>query len=69
MKNYCIAKNVNFEDYPQSATKNDRPVTVTPEDHRVLIAEGVKIIDGMNASLPEGHKKFMVLGNLNVEDT
>ena len=67
MRHYCIAKNVNFEDHPQSATKNGRPITITPEDHRVLIARRAKIVDGVNASLPEGHKKFIVLENLNAE--
>ena len=41
VRNYCAAKNVNFEDHPQSVATNGRPVTVTPEDHKNLIAEGV----------------------------
>ena len=69
VKNYCAAKNVNFEDHPQSAAKNGRAVTVTLEDHKRLISEGVKIVEAVNASLLEGQKKFMVLGNLTAENT
>ena len=62
MRNYYIAKNVNFEDHPQSAAKNNRLVTVIPEDHRVLIAKGVKIVDGVNASPSEGAQEIHDVG-------
>ena len=68
VRNYCAAKNINFEDHPQSTSRNGRPVTVIPEDHKTLITEGVQILDGVNASLPTGHKQFKVLGNLNAEN-
>ena len=67
--NFCAAKNVNFDDHPQSEAKNGRPLTLTPEDHKRLIFEGVEILEGVNATLPDGHKKFTVLGNLTAEDT
>ena len=66
---FCAAKNVNFDDHPQSEAKNGRPLTLTPEDHKRLISEGVEILEGVNSSLPDGHKKFTVLGNLGAEDT
>ena len=68
MRNYCAAKNVNFEDHPQPAA-NGRPITVTPEDHKNLIVEGVQIVEEVNGNLPKGQKKFMVLVNLIAEDT
>ena len=69
VRNFCAAKNVNFDDHPQSEAKNGRPLTLTPEDHKRLISEGVEILEGVNAILPDGHKKFTVLGNLTAEDT
>ena len=63
VRNYCEAKHVNFEDHLWSESKNGRPITVTPEDHKQLIAEGVHIMEAVNLTLPEGMKKFAVLGN------
>ena len=69
VRNYCGAKNINFEDHPQSTAKNGRAITITPEEHKELIAKGVQIMEGVNATFPEDHKKFSVLGNLAAEDT
>jgi hypothetical protein len=69
IRNFCAAKNVDFDDHPQSEAKNGRPLTLTPEDHKRLISEGVEILEGVNVALPDGHKKFTVLGNLTAEDT
>ena len=41
VRNYCVAKYINFDDHPQSEAKSGRPITVMPEDHRELIAKGV----------------------------
>ena len=43
VRNYCAAKNINFDDHLQSKAKNGRAVTVTPEDHKLLTVEGVQI--------------------------
>jgi len=51
IRNFCVAKNVNFNDHPQSESKNGRPLTLTPEDHKRLISEGVEILEGLNADL------------------
>ena len=62
VRNFCVAKNVNFDDHPQYEAKNGRPLTLTPEDHKRLIFEGVEILEGVNDTLPDGHKKFTMLG-------
>ena len=69
VRNYCAAKNINFEDHPQSQAKNGGAITLTAEDHRNLISEGVEILDRVNATLPEGQHKFRVLRNLTAENT
>lgn len=42
---------------------------MTPEDHKELIAEGVQIVDEVNATLAGGHKKFSILENKKAKDT
>ena len=69
VRNYCVAKHINFEDHLQSESKNGRPITITPKDHQRLIAEEVQIMEAVNLSLPEGVKKFTVLENLAAPDT
>ena len=65
VRNYCAAHNINFDDHPQSQAKKGKTVTLTSEDHKDLISEGVGIVERVNAGLPEGHRKFNVLGNNN----
>lgn len=60
VRDFCAAKNVNFDDHPQFEASNGRPLTLTPEDHKRLIFRGVEILEGVNAALPDGHKKFSV---------
>ena len=69
VRNYCAAKNIDFDDHLQSEAKNGRAVTVTLEDHKNLIAKGVQIMEGVNATLADGLKKFTVLGNFTSSDT
>jgi len=69
VRNFCATKNVDFEEHPQSQQKNGRPIILTPEDHKRMIAEGVEIVQSVNGTLPDGHKEFTVLGNLQAEDT
>lgn len=52
VRNYCDAKNINFEDHPQSTATIEGPITVTSEDHKQLIAKGIQIVDRVNATLP-----------------
>ena len=54
---------------PSLRPLNGRPLSLTPEHHERLISEGVEILEGVNVALPDGHKKFTVLGNLTTEDT
>ena len=68
VRNFRVAKNVNFDDHPQSEAKNGRPDIITPKDHKCLINEGVEMSEGVNAFLPDGHKNFTMLGNLTTED-
>lgn len=69
VRNFCAAKNVNFDDHPQSEAKNGRSLTLTPHDHKRMINEGVQIVEDVNSSLPDDHKKFTILGNLTADDT
>lgn len=69
IKNYFASKNINFEDHLQSESKNRRPITITPKDHKQLIAERVQIMEAVNATLLEGVKKFALLENLAAQDT
>lgn len=69
IRHYCAAKSVSFENHPQFASKNGRHVTVTPEDHKQLVAQGVQIVDNVNDILPLGQKKFVVFGNLTAKNT
>lgn len=69
VRNFCAANNIDFNDHPQSHSKNGRSVTLLPEDHRRLIDDGVEIVTSVNTTLPDGHKPFTILGNLEAEDT
>ena len=69
IKNYCTAKGVNFDDHPQSKARNGKSIIITPKEHKQLIVEGVQIMEEVNASLPQSHKKFKVLENIAAEDT
>ena len=69
VRNFCAAKNIDFDNHLQSQSQNGRPITLTPEDHKRMIREGADIVQTVNASLPVGHKHFTILGNLQAEDT
>ena len=60
---------MDFKEHPQSQQKNKKPIILTPEDHKRVIAEGVEIVQLVNGTLPAGHKEFTVLGNLEAHDT
>jgi hypothetical protein len=68
VQNFCVAKNDIFDDDPQSQDKNGRPNTLTLEDHKQLINEGVEMLEGVNAILPDKHRNFTMLGNSTIED-
>lgn len=69
VKNFCAAKNVNFQDYPQSVMKNGKALILTPADYRRMIDEGVQIVSSVNETLSEGQKPLTIVGNLSATDT
>jgi hypothetical protein len=53
--NCCVAKKVDFDDHPQFETNNGRPITLSPNDHKRLINEGVETLEGVNVALANRH--------------
>lgn len=58
IKSWCRKHNVNYLDHPQSVAPKGKAIVLTTTDHRRLMAEGVDIMNVVNAELQEGMKPF-----------
>ena len=60
--NFCVAKNVNFDDHLQFEANSEMPLTLTPKDHKWLFLEGVEILEGVNVGPLDAHRNSQFLG-------
>lgn len=67
IKNFCLQHDVNYLDHPQSIAAKGKAIHLTPQIHRRLVDESVRIMEEVNDSLDPSHKPFTVLGDLTHE--
>jgi ribosomal protein S27E len=62
---WCRRKGVDFCNHPQSVAPKGKTVILTAADHKGLIDEGVKVVDGVNQSVFSDPLPFVVVGDPN----
>ena len=63
IRSWCKRKGVEFCNHPQSVVPKGKTIILTIAYHKVMINEGVKIVEGVNCSVILDHVPFVLVGD------
>ena len=61
---WCRRKGVHFCNHPQWTAPKGNRIILIDADHKVMVKEGIDIVESVNCSVFSDHVPFVVVGDL-----
>ena len=65
IKQWCRKRGLVYSDHPKEG-KSNKPIILTPADHRRLVEEGVSILQSVNDLISSNDPPFVIVGDVGV---
>jgi len=66
IKQWCKKRQILYNDRPKKEGKFNKPIILTPANHKRLVEEGVSILQSVNDSISSEDPPLVILGDVGV---